>query len=122
MIKQLLFASILFVPCVQSVAQSIKKADNVTMYSISENGKYACSANEGVVVLWNTEKDNNTTTFDDQYYYCDGVSNDGMMAGSTTVRYDNFLKSKDTFWKQHDVSPDDPEISEEDYPLDFLYE
>lgn len=37
------------------------------MYSISENGKYACSANEGVVVLWNTEKDNNTTTFDDQY-------------------------------------------------------
>lgn len=52
------------------------------MYSISENGKYACSANEGVVVLWNTEKDNNTTTFDDQYYYCDGVSNDGMMAGS----------------------------------------
>lgn len=82
MIKQLLFASILFVPCVQSVAQSIKKADNVTMYSISENGKYACSANEGVVVLWNTEKDNNTTTFDDQYYYCDGVSNDGMMAGS----------------------------------------
>ena len=45
-----------------------------------------------------------------------------MMAGSTTVRYDNFLKSKDTFRKQHDVSPDDPEISEEDYPLDFLYE
>ena len=47
---------------------------------------------------------------------------DGMTAGSTTVRYDNFLKSKDTFWLQHDVSPDDPEISEEDYPLDFLYE
>lgn len=82
MIKQLLFTSLLLAPCAQSMAQSIKKADNVTMYSISENGKYACSANEGVVVLWNTEKDNNTTTFDDQYYYCDGVSNDGMMAGS----------------------------------------
>ena len=64
----------------------------------------------------------NILRIDGKYYYCDPTFDDGMMAGSTTVRYDNFLKSKDTFWKQHDVSPDDPEISEEDYPLDFLYE
>lgn len=82
MIKQLLFSSLLLIPCAQSMAQSIKKADGVTMYCISENGKYACAANQGVAVLWNTEKDNNITTFDDQYYYVDGVSNDGVMAGS----------------------------------------
>lgn len=82
MIKQLLFSSLLLIPCAQSMAQSIKKADGVTMYCISENGKYVCAANEGVVVLWNTEKDNNITTFDDQYYYVDGVSNDGVMTGS----------------------------------------
>lgn len=82
MIKQLLFSSLLLIPCAQSMAQSIKKADGVTMYSISENGKYACASNMGVAVLWDTEKDNNITTFDDQYYYCDCVSNDGVMAGS----------------------------------------
>lgn len=64
----------------------------------------------------------NILRIDGKYYYCDPTFDDGMTAGSTTVRYDNFLKSKDTFWQQHDVSPDDPEISEEDYPLDFLYE
>lgn len=82
MIKQLLFTSLLLAPCAQSMAQSIKKADNVTMYSISQDGRYACSANEGTVVLWNTEKDNNFTILDNEYYYCDGVSNNGIMAGS----------------------------------------
>lgn len=52
------------------------------MYSISQDGRYACSANEGTVVLWNTEKDNNFTILDNEYYYCDGVSNNGIMAGS----------------------------------------
>jgi len=82
MIKQLLFTSLLLAPCAQSMAQSIKKADNVTMYSISQDGRYACSANDGAVVLWNTEKDNNFTMLDNEYYYCDGVSNNGIMAGS----------------------------------------
>lgn len=82
MIKQLLFSSLLLVPCAQSMAQSIKKADNVTMYNLSENGKYACASKEGIATLWNTEKDNELTTFNDDYYYCDCVSNDGLMAGS----------------------------------------
>lgn len=82
MIRQLLFSSLLLMPCVQSMAQSIKKAENVTVYSVSQNGKYACASNEGVAILWNTENDNNITTFDDQYYYCDCVSNDGVMAGA----------------------------------------
>lgn len=52
------------------------------MYSISQDGRYACSANEGMVVLWNTEKDNELTILDNEFYYCDGVSNDGVMAGA----------------------------------------
>lgn len=82
MIKQLLFTSLLLAPCAQSMAQSIKKADGVTMYSISQDGRYACSANEGMVALWNTEKDNELTILDNEFYYCDGVSNDGVMAGA----------------------------------------
>lgn len=82
MVKHLLCVSLLLVPFVGSMAQSIKKADDVMMFSISQNGKYACSSSEGVAVLWNTEKDNAVTTFDDGYYYCDGISDDGVMAGS----------------------------------------
>lgn len=88
MIKQLLFSSLLLIPCGQSMAQSIKKADNVTMYNVSENGKYACASNQGVAVLWNTENDNDITTISDQYYYCDCVSNDGVMAGAVGLTGD----------------------------------
>ena len=62
----------------------------------------------------------NILRIDGKYYYCDPTFDDGMTAGSDVVRYDNFLKSKATFSVLHDVSADDPETSEEDYPLDFL--
>ncbi len=77
---------------------------------------YTIEGQPGVNHAWNILR------IDGKYYYCDPTFDDGMTTGSTTVRYDNFLKSKATFSKLHDVSPTDPEISEEDYPLDFLYE
>lgn len=64
------------------MAQSIKKADHVPVYNLSQNGKYACASKEGTATLWNTSKDNDVTTLSDAYYYCDCVSNDGLMAGS----------------------------------------
>lgn len=82
MIKQLLFSSLLLLPCAQSMAQEFKLAHDVTMYNSSENGKYACASKEGIIYLWNTEKDDDVVTLQDQYYYCDCVSNDGVMAGS----------------------------------------
>lgn len=67
------------------MGQTIKKADNVAMFNISSNGKYACSSNEGTVVIWNTEEDNALTTFNDDYYYGDAISDDGTVAGSIGV-------------------------------------
>lgn len=82
MVKHLLLFSLLAIPFVTSTGQTIKKADNVAMYNISSNGKYACSSNEGTVVIWNTEEDNALTTFNDNYYYCDAISDDGTVTGS----------------------------------------
>lgn len=82
MVKHLLLFSLLAIPFVPSMGQTIKKADNVTVYDISSNGKYACSSNDGTVVIWNTEEDNALTTFNDDYYYCDAISDNGTTAGS----------------------------------------
>ena len=85
MVKHLLLFSLLAIPFVPSMGQTIKKADNVAMFNISSNGKYACSSNEGTVVIWNTEEDNALTTFNDDYYYGDAISDDGTVAGSIGV-------------------------------------
>lgn len=82
MIKHLLLASLLLIPSLGSEAQTIKKVTNLTVYNLSQNGRYACAANQGLVTFWDTENENAVTTFTDDEYYCQGVSNDGLMAGS----------------------------------------
>lgn len=82
MIKQLLFSSLLLLPCAQSMAQDLKTAQNYVFSISSENGKYTCTDKLGIMYLWNTEKDDDVTTFNDQYYTCSSVSNDGVIAGT----------------------------------------
>ena len=75
----------------------------------------ASSGNSWVSHAWNIVR------VDGKYYYSDPTFDDGMLSGSTTVRYDNFLKGKEAFEKTHTLKTgmSYPEINESNYPLNL---
>lgn len=82
--KKTLLLSALSFACLSQAnvnAQEIKVANDVTIWANSSNGRWACSSTEGAAYFWDTQ----TTVpmvYNDQYYYIDGINNEGWAAGS----------------------------------------